>query len=179
MAGSLFAFCQLSLIVHLVAILRWRGIDMPTAAALAGLTGLFSVLGRLVTGWLLDFLPLRPLAVAAFSLMLGVVALLGFGEGSLLMLAAGAALLGFSAGSEMDVVTYIASRQFDQRLFGSVHATVQTGYAICSSLGPLAAGRIFDVYGGYDRHFMLVVPVVLVATVVIALAPAQPRSGMR
>ena len=177
-AGSLFAFCQLSLIVHLVAILRGKGIDMQTAAGVAGLTGVFSVLGRLTTGWLLDFLPLRPLAVGAFSLMLGVVALLGFGDGSLPMLMAGAALLGFSAGSEMDVVTYIASRQFDQRLFGSVHATVQTGYAICSSLGPLAAGRIFDVYGSYDRHFMLVVPVVLVATLVIALAP-RASAGAR
>lgn len=170
-AGSLFAFCQLSLIVHLVAILRGKGIDMPTAAAIAGLTGIFSVLGRLVTGWLLDHLPLRPLAVGAFSLMLAVVALLAFGEGSLPMLMAGAALLGFSAGSEMDVVTYIASRQFDQRLFGSVHAIVQSGYAICSSLGPLAAGRIFDVTGSYDRHFALVALVVLAATAVIALAP--------
>ena len=144
---------------------------MQTAAALAGLTGLFSVLGRLTTGWLLDMLPLRPLAIAAFSLMLGVVALLGLGGHSLPLLIAGAALLGFSAGSEMDVVTYIASRQFDPRLFGSVHATVQTGYAISASLGPLAAGFIFDRTGSYDGHFMLVVPVVLVATGVIALAP--------
>src|SRR5262245_20221083 len=159
-AGSLFAFCQLSLIVHLVAILREKGIGLQTAAAIAGLTGIFSVLGRLTTGWLLDHVPLRPLAMAAFSLMLAVVALLGLGDGNMPMLMAGAALLGFSAGSEMDVVTYIASRRFDPRLFGSVHAISQSGYAICSSLGPLTAGRIFDLYGSYDRHFLLVVPVV-------------------
>ena len=103
--------------------------------------------------------------------MLGVVALLGFG-GHFAAAAdrrRGAARL--FRRMEMDVVTYIASRQFDPRLFGSVHATVQTGYAICSSLGPLAAGIIFDRTGSYDGHFMLVVPVVLVATAIIALAP--------
>jgi MFS family permease len=98
----------------------------------------------------------------------------------ILIVAAG--LVGLSAGAETDVVTYLTSRRFDVRIFGSVYSIFQTGFALGASLGPLLAGRVFDLSGSYDAYLLVLVPVVLLATVLILLvpttnAPAPTRPG--
>jgi choline dehydrogenase len=172
-AGGLFASVSLGLTINLVPILRERGIDLTTAASIAGVAGLSSIAGRVGTGFLLDRVPTRPLAVFAFCLILPAIALLATGGQSIPILIAAAALVGLSAGAETDVVTYLTSRRFDVRIFGSVYSVFQAGFAICASLGPLLAGRVYDLSGSYDLYLLVLVPVVLMATVLIVLVPTN------
>jgi MFS family permease len=148
---------------------------MTTAASIAGLIGLFSILGRLATGYLLDRLPTRPLALVAFSLPLVVMALLASAAGSIPILMAAAVLLGFAAGSETDIVTYLASRTIDRRIFGTVYAFIQAGFSILAASGPLIASKVLDMTGGYDRFYVIAVPILLVSTGLILLVPVQGR----
>jgi MFS family permease len=175
-AGGVFASVQLALIIHLVPMLRQLGLDLTTAASLAGLTGLCSIIGRVGTGFLLDWVSTRKLALVAFSLPLVVMAILASGNGSVPVLAVAAALLGLAAGSETDIVTYLMTRKFDPRIFGTVYSIFQAGFAICASMGPLIAGRIFDVSGAYYSYFLLAVPLILLSTVLIALVPQASRT---
>lgn len=170
-AGGLFASVQLALIIHLVPIVRQAGLDLTTAASLAGLTGLCSIIGRVGTGLLLDWLPTRLLALVAFSLPLFVMAILASGSGSVPLLMAAAALLGLAAGAETDIVTFLATRKFDHRIFGTVYSIFQSGFAICASMGPLLAGWIFDVNGSYINYYVVAVPLILLATIFIMLVP--------
>lgn len=169
--GSLFSSVQLGLIVHFVPIVRQLGLDLTIAARLAVLTGLFSMGGRIATGFLLDRLPTRLLALVVFSLLLPVLLLLGTATGSLGPLMAAAALLGFAAGAEMDIVTYLATRRFDSRIFGTVYTIFMTAIAISASLGPLLAGRMYDLSGGYHGYFVVATAMVLAATVLVGLVP--------
>ena len=91
------------------------------------------------------------------------------------MLMIAAALLGLAAGSEIDVVTYLCSRRFDPRIFGSVYTILQTGIAVCASLGPLLAGRLFDLTGSYDRFFVVAAILDVIATglILIVLKPGR------
>ena len=166
-AGGSFAFAQLGLIAHFVPIAQGQGLDLRTAAGLAGIIGVFSIAGRLGTGWLLDWLPTRPLAMFGFSLLLPVVALLATAHGARLQLAMAAAVLGLAAGCEMDVLTYVVSRSFPTRMFGSVYAALNAGLSILASLGPLAAGKVFDLTGSYDNYLWLAVLLDLVAIAAI------------
>ncbi len=170
-AGGLFASVQLALIIHLVPILRLQGLSLTTAASFAAITGLFSILGRIGTGVLLDWVPTKPIALFAFTLPLFVMAILVQADGSLPLLMLAAALLGFAAGSETDVVAYLCSRKFDQRIFGSVYSLFQVGFAICASLGPLLAGWLFDRNGSYLSYYLAAAPVVVIATLLIMLVP--------
>ena len=172
-AGGLFASVQLALIIHLVPILRLQGLGLTAAGNLAGLVGLFSIIGRIGTGALLDFVPSRPLALCAFLLPLPVMALLVWGNGTLGVLMLASALLGLASGSETDVVAYLCSRRFDTRVFGSVYTLFQTGFAIAASLGPLLAGWLFDRNHSYLAYYACAVIMVLVATVLIMLVPHE------
>ena len=174
-AAGLFSSIQLPLIVNLVPIARLQGVSLQTAAAIAGMIGLFSIAGRIGTGILLDIVPTRPVAIGAFLLVLPVIGLLATAEGSVPLLLVAAALLGLAAGSEIDVVTYLCSRRFDPRIFGSVYTILQTGIAVCASLGPLLAGRLFDLTGSYDRFFVVaaVLNVIATALIVVVLKPGR------
>jgi hypothetical protein len=58
--------------LHLVPILQGSGIGLTTAAWIAGLIGVFAIVGRLSTGLLLDIFPTRPLAIVVFLLPIAV-----------------------------------------------------------------------------------------------------------
>ncbi|MEY4161057.1 MAG: hypothetical protein RLZZ136_1678, partial [Pseudomonadota bacterium] len=120
-AGGLFASVQLALIIHFVPIVRLQGISLTMATSMAGVIGLFSIAGRIGTGVLLDWVPTRALALFAFTLPLVVMALLNAAHGAVGMLFLAAALLGYAAGSETDVVAFLCSRRFDQRIFGTIY----------------------------------------------------------
>lgn len=178
-AGGFFASVSLGLIVHLVPILRERGLDLETAASFVGILGAFSILGRLGTGFLIDRFPIRPLAVIAFCMPLVVISLLLAGGSSVPVLMLASALIGLAAGAETDVVTYLTSRKFDRRLFGSVYALFQTGFAIFASLGPLLAGAIFDMTGTYNNYLLAVVPIVIAAAALICIVPPVSAADIR
>lgn len=168
-AAGTFAFIQLGLIVHFVPILRAKGMGLSAAAGLAGFLGIFAVIGRIATGALLDVLPTRLVAICAFALVMPALALLLFGTGSMAEMIVVAAILGLSVGSEIDALTYIVSQRFEARLFGSVYSVLQSGIAVCSSLGPLIAGRVFDLDGSYTRFIWLCVPLDILAVTLIAV----------
>ncbi len=176
-SGGLFALVQFGINVHFVRIAMVQGIDTTSAAWIAGLIGLFAIIGRIGAGYLLDHLPTRPLALVAFSLPLAVMALLASAGGSVPMLMAAAILLGISGGAETDVVTYLASRRIDPRMFGTVYAFIQAGFSILASMGPLIASKVLDVTGGYDRFYLIALPILLVSIVLILLVPSKTEQA--
>jgi MFS family permease len=174
-AGGLFSSVQFGLIVHLFPTARLQGLNMAMAASMVSITGVFSILGRLCTGALLDWVPTKPLAIFAFLLPIPVMALLGIADGSTGLLMLASALLGFAAGSEIDVVAYLCSRRFDQRIFGRIYTLFQMTFAVTSSLGPLLASRLFDVSASYDSYYILAGSMILIATILILFLPSNDQ----
>jgi MFS family permease len=172
-AGGLFAFAQLGMIYHFAPMAQAQGLTLGEAAKVAAIVGIFSVIGRLGTGFLLDWLPLRPLAIGAFALLLPAIFLLFTADGSGFQLSAASILVGLAAGCEMDVLTFVASRRFDSRIFGSAYASLSVGLGIMASIGPLAAGKLFDMYGSYDWFLFLAAlcDVMAILAILIVLSP--------
>jgi MFS family permease len=177
-AGCLFVNVALALTLHLIPILQAHHLSLVTAGSLAFLTGIFSILGRVGTGFLLDRLPSRPIALVAFSLPLPVLALLGSPDAAMPQLIAASMLLGLAMGAETDVVAYMASRRFDTRIFGSVYALFQVGFSIFASLGPVLASKLFDISGNYDRYFLVALPITLTALVLITCVPGLGKARL-
>ena len=178
-AGGLFSSVQFGLIVHLFPTVRAQGLDMTTAASMVSITGVFSILGRLGTGALLDNMPTKPLAIFAFLLPLPVMGLFMMVDGSVPLLMLASAMLGFAAGSEIDVVAYLCSRRFDQRIFGTVYTLFQMTFAICSSIGPLLASWRFDATGNYLSYYAIAGSFILIASVLIAFLPPPAQVADR
>ena len=170
-AGSLFIMAIHGL--NLVPILSGLGYSLPKAASIAGLAGLAAIAGRIVTGFLLDRLPTRPLAIGMFLLPLFTVALLLHATTMGWAMVFAVALLGFSLGSESDIIAYIASRRIDPSTFAFTYAICSAVFGMCSALGPFLANRLYDAQHSYRPFYLAMIPALLLGTALIACIPSQ------
>lgn len=176
LAGGFFAFVAIGMIVHFVPILRDSGLDLTTAAGIAGTIGLASLAGRFGTGFLLDRFDARIVAAVAFALPTLSAGLLLFGGGPLVLTIA-ALTIGFSLGSELDVTFYLATRYFGLKSYGVLMSAMMGFLAVGMALGPVTAGAIFDRTDSYSAFLWLTIPLVLVASLLVATLGRFPDYG--
>lgn len=175
LAGALFTALSLGLVLSLVPILTGNGFTLATAAWLASVVGITTLIGRVLTGLALDRLPTRAVGILSFLLPIPAVLLLRAGAGSLPLSLAGVALLGFTTGAESDVLAYLASRRIDRAIFASAYAIIIACYTACAATGPLIASILYDRSGSYGPFLLLCVPMAIGSAVLIALVPASVR----
>ncbi|MGE3595961.1 MAG: MFS transporter [Dehalococcoidia bacterium] len=168
--------------VHLIPMLKDKGIEPSEAVFMASMMGLSLMASRVVIGVLLDVVFAPRLAMMAFLLGSAGLALLALGDSYMLNLA-GAVLIGVGIGAETDVVAYMVSRYFGLKSFGRIYGTIFTAFYVGTGLGPLALGLAFESQGSY-RSILLayaILSVVLTATFVCFgaykyAAPPRPSS---
>ncbi len=158
-------------------IFRDAGLDLVTAAGIAGLTGIFAIAGRLSSGLLLDLLPTRPLAIAIFLLPLAITALLWNFDGSIYLAVGAVAILGFVSGADGDIIAYLISTKFEPHVFATIYSLMVAILAISSSFGPILSGAIFDHWGSYQPYFLMMIPMALFAALLVGTIPVQNRGG--
>ena len=163
-------------IAHLAALLSGRGVTPGSAALALSMLGVSGIVGRLITGHLLDrlFAPQVSLVVLILA-GLGVitVAYASTPSGGIF----GAFLLGFGAGSEADVVPYLIARYFGQARFSTLYGLSWTAYAIGGAVGPVLMGHAFDQAGTYQAGTVVLLSLPCFAAALIQLAlPRYPHS---
>jgi MFS family permease len=60
-----------------------------------------------------------------------------------------AAFIGFSMGSEGDILPYLLGRYFGLKRLSTLYALTWTAYAVGGAIGPIDVGRVFDSVGSY------------------------------
>ncbi|MEP7336976.1 MAG: MFS transporter [Acidobacteriota bacterium] len=150
--------------IHLVPMLKDRGMTPSSAAFAASLLGAAGMIGRLGTGYLLDLLPADRVPTLAFSIVaVGIFLLFGGATGASAYLAA--MLIGFGYGAESATIPYLVSSYFGLRSFGEIYSYLFITVPLGGALGPALMGLGFDRTGSY-RMVLLGCGV---ATVVAAL----------
>lgn len=163
LTGGLFAFIVVGSMVHFVPILTDSGADPLAAAGIASLIGVFSIVGRLGTGLLLDRFPGRYVgAVSCLLPVIAVVLLLTAGGKPLNQILAAIAL-GITLGAEVDVIAYLATRHFGLRHFGALYGAMVMALSMGTAFGPLVAGAAYDHFGNYSNFLMLGAGLMIVA----------------
>jgi MFS family permease len=164
-------------LVHLVPLARDLGVEPLRAATLVSLVGIAAVLGRLTMGWVSDRVGRRVILGVGLVVQAAAFVALGLAAG-LPGLAAAALLFGFSYAT---VSTIFPAMVGD--FFGRVHAGGVVGLlfglaAPTAALGPVAAGWIYDRFGGYGLAFWLSAAINLAALALLGLARApRPARG--
>ncbi len=171
LASLLFTFTIVALAFHFGLILTGRGVDKLKAAELAALIGLFSIIGRLGTGFLLD--RFRGSLVGAAAFLLPVIAcLLLISTGTNPSAAAiAAATIGLTLGSEIDVIVFLVTKHFGLRNFGALYGGLLAALSVGTATGPLAASKVFDSYGDYAPFLWLTVGFMIVSSLALASLP--------
>ena len=174
-ACLLFTFTILALVVHFVPIMTDRGVDPVMAAGLAALIGIFSLIGRLTTGLLLDRFPASLVGAVVFLLPVGSCLLLLLGVDSYVGLALAAIFIGLTLGAEIDVVVYLLSHHFGLKNFGGLYGGLLAALSIGTAAGPLAASAVFDRTGSYSPFLWAVLGFMAASSVAIATLPHKAK----
>ena len=155
------------------------GMARTTAAALLTVIGGASIAGRLTVGAFIDRMGGRDAYVLCFvPLLVGLVALLVVETPWLLFPAVAA--YGFAHGGFFTVVSPAVAELFGTRAHGAIFGGVLFFGTIGAAIGPIVAGRVFDVTGSYAHAFAgLAAMGALGLALAASLPPRRPVSPAR
>lgn len=137
-------------ISNLVPLLQDRGLSVVDAASYAGLVGVAVIVGRLVTGYLLDKVWAPAIAAVFLSAPAVSCVILTSSDPANAWIAFAAFTVGFAAGAELDIIAYLTSRYFGLLHYGAIYGTQFAFFAMGAGLGPPAFGFVFDFTSSYN-----------------------------
>lgn len=178
----IYSVAAAALLFNSVPIVIAQGIAPGTAAAIAGLVGVGSIIGRLGGGVLLDRFDAR--FVAAYGMLLPLVAigiLLSFKD-SVEAASVACFVFGLSVGLEVDTCAYLAARHFGVKSFGTMFGSINGLMLFGSGLTPIIANAIFDATRSYDLFMLAAVPAFIIASFLwlsLGRYPDLDREGPR
>ncbi len=158
--------------IHLVPMLEWTGSDRTTAAALAGILGIGSLTGKILSGGLVDRITSSLLPASIFALPAIGYFLIWQSDGIFALLVAGVLFIGFGSGGALQLGTYLTTRYGGLRNFGKIFGVISSAMGVGSGLAPVASGFIYDTTQSYALVFMIAIPTVLAAgLLLVGLGP--------
>lgn len=155
---------------HIVPLLTDHGLTPAVAAATLGMFGLSTLAGRLLVGYLVDRIYAPYVATVFFLAPVLGFALLAVGSGPLPRL--GVVLMGLGLGSEIDLIAFLTSRYFGQRVFGEIYGYFFMIFGFGTAIGPAAAGAMFQMAGSYRPALIAAGVVLVLATIGVNLLGA-------
>jgi MFS family permease len=163
----LFGFFSLagainSTALHLVPMVEASGTTRGLALAAAFAFGAAMLVGRLATGVLVDRFFAPSVAATIFAASSIAIGLLAMGASASIAIAA-AFVVGISAGSDGDLLSYLVSRYFGLRSFATLSGYIFSAYLLGTSLFPWLVGVIVERSGSYST-VMLVCAVLAAAS---------------
>ncbi len=142
------------MVPNLIPALTDQGISAQKAATAISVFGVAVIAGRLVVGYLVDKIWAPGVAAVAISLpVIGSLMLAGAPGFWVACVAAG--LLGFAAGAELDLMSFLAARYFGLLHYAQIYAVLYAALALASGVAPMLFARVFDVTGSYSFGFMV------------------------
>jgi MFS family permease len=169
------SIAQNGALTHLAAMLTDRGVSPAQAATALAAMGGASLVGRFLTGWLLDrFFAPRVALVLLTAAAAGTLVLSGahtFATGTFASI-----LIFLGMGGEADVTPYILSRYFGLRSFAMLYGFTWTAYAVAGAIGPVLMGLVFDATASYQTLLVVLAAGTLGAAALMQLMPAYPSA---
>jgi sugar phosphate permease len=138
----------------------------------------FSIVGRLLMGWLADKIPKKRVMLIIYMLIALSIPLLFAGQSPLVMYAF-AAIFGLGLGGEYMIIPLIAAELFGVRVLGRLLGVVLTADGIAEAMAPLGVGYLHDVTGSYHTGFVLLIGVALAGAVAILALPSPAAIASR
>lgn len=167
------AFAGLMIIGHMAKIAAVQVPGTDFGFLLVAMLAIGNAAGRLAAGSLSDRIGVVKTMLIAFIGQAAAMLVLG-SVSSLGALVAVAMLIGAFYGSNLALFPAVTAGLFGTRDMGVNYGLVFTAWGMGGVFGSMAAGRIFDLTGGYQTAFYIAAGLCLLAAV---LAPLAGRPG--
>jgi MFS family permease len=168
-------FCLLTIILHIVPHATDLGLPPTIAAGVLATIGGVSMLGRIVLGVWNDRIGGKRSLIICFILLLGSLLWLPV-AGEAWMLFLFAVVYGLAHGGFFTVMSPMIAELFGTGSHGLLFGVVLACGTVGGALGPLLAGRTFDVTGSYRIIFVVLTALVVLGFILIVLL--RPQHGV-
>ena len=167
----------IGLLIHQIPILIEAGVTPQRAAWLAGAGGLAGIVGKMVTGVLVD--RFRANWVGGITLGFTAFAFLLLTEGlrTETLIVVAMLINGYAAGTKLQICSYLTARYGGLWNFGTIYGFIGSIVSLGSALGPLLAGVIYDRTGGYEPFLIAGTIGCLLCGLLIITLPRYPDWG--
>lgn len=169
----------MGLTIHLFPILTEAGISRTNAALLTSLSGVAAVVGKLVTGYLLD--RLSPNWVGGITLGAAAIAFMLLVQGirSPALIVVAMLVNGYAAGTKTQITGLMTARYGGMLNFGKIYGVMAALMALAAGLGPMLAGVTYDAFGGYGPFLIGGAAGCLLGGILMVTLPAYPEWSRR
>lgn len=148
---------------HISAAARDAGVPEAQAVGLVGLIGIGSLVGRFAIGWLADRLG-RVKTLMLMQALMGLSYLVWAGAHDRWQFALFAIWFGLSYGSIVSLLPAICMDLFGGKAVSAIIGTLYTGAALGNLLGPVVAGKVFDITQSYGMVIWITLGISATAT---------------
>lgn len=152
---------------------RTAGLAARDIAALASLSGIAFLAGRVGFGYLLDKAPARLLFIVMVAMVAGSVSLYAAAD-TLAGVRAGAFLLGMAGGGQTDLMPYVASRYFGVQAVSTVFGLLLLAFFAGAAVAPMLFVVVASAQGVVGALTLLAALQIVPAAVFAAL-PNPPQ----
>jgi MFS family permease len=171
-----------AVLTYSVPILVDAGVGQTRAVAAISAFGVSMIIGRLLSGYLVDKYSAAWVTAGFFAgQALGVAMLvwgLGAGAVTLPLMLATSALVGLGLGAEFDLLGYLLSKLFGFRSFGILYGVILACLNVSGGGGQQIVSWAFGRFGSYTSGMMIIDGGLIVA-VVLALLLDRPLRAER
>ena len=168
-------FVHTSIGVHMGAYFRDVGLGATSAALAVSLSWSVSAVGSLIWGWVTDRIDVRYAYSVVFLFQAGSTLYLIFVGGTLgVFLASG--LFGIVSAGTNVVPSVIYANYFGRSSLGRIRGLGEVGVLLGQATGPVIAGILFDLRGGYSTIFTAFVVLALVCSLLVLKARAPVKA---
>src|SRR5262249_17821988 len=128
----------------------------------------FSLLGRLLMGWLADRIPKKYVMLLIYCLVALSIPLL-FASASPVALNLFAIVFGISLGGDYMIIPLMGAELFGVRVLGRLMGIVLTADGVAEAASPMLVGYLRDRTGTYASGFVVLIAMGAVGAVAVAL----------
>jgi predicted MFS family arabinose efflux permease len=135
--------------VHQFPIVVDTGLTRADAAWIGSLVGIAGILGKVITGWLLDRFHARWVGGLTLAVTALVYPLLIKGYAPAWLVVFSIVVSGYTAGTKIQICNYLTARYAGIRNYGAIFGFMASMIALAGALGPLLGGLAYDQSGSY------------------------------
>ena len=147
--------------------------EQGEAARIISLVLTFSIIGRLLMGWLSDYVPKKYVMLLIYMLVASAIPLLFFASQPGVMYIF-AAVFGLGLGGEYLIIPLIAAELFGVKVLGRLMGVVLTADGVAEAACPMLIGYLRDRSTSYQTGFTTLIVIALIGAVAVASLP-RPR----
>jgi MFS family permease len=174
----LLVFCLLIVLVHIVPHATDIGLQPKTAAGVLSTIGAVSMIGRFISGIAIDRIGSKAILVASILILIAALLWLRIADCQW-MLYLFASVYGLAHGSFFTAISPMVAEIFGIAAHGAIFGIVVFAGTTGGAIGPVIAGKIFDVSGSYAPVFIMITIAACISFgLTLFLKPARLKEGV-